>query len=458
VLRVLALLALVGGIVVVAITLTGGDEEAYEVTARFENASQLVGGERIVVAGVEVGLVRDIELASNGEALVSFDVDPDYAPLPRGTIARVRTYSLAGVANRQVELAIPPENLAGVPIPDGGELSQAETVSEVDIDQILNTLDAETIADFKKVVKGFELSYAGIGKQANEGIRYLNPVLSVSRQVFSELDRDERALEELIVDTDQLAGVLAERSPDISELVHNLNLSMNAIADQRTALTESITKLPDFMRTFNTAAMNIRFALDDLDPLVTASRPVAIKLGPFFESFRSAAEDLAPTVEALDEVTLAEGPDNDLVDLTNLQVPFAEIAVGPVMRNGELRDGSLPETAEGLAGTLDSLAFLRAYTPELLGWFNDFGTSGTIDSNGGLGRIAAGLNQFSASQPGFPEIFGLPQTPAQTLANLDVDNLERCPGANERDPGDGSIPFMDTGGLDCDPTQGVPGP
>jgi hypothetical protein len=32
----------------------------------------------------------------------------------------------------------------------------------------------------------------------------------------------------------------------------------------------------------------------------------------------------------------------------------------------------------------------------------------------------------------------------------------RCPGADERDPGDGSTPFV-TAGFDCDPTQVPPG-
>jgi hypothetical protein len=46
----------------------------------------------------------------------------------------------------------------------------------------------------------------------------------------------------------------------------------------------------------------------------------------------------------------------------------------------------------------------------------------------------------------------------QLFASFDLDNLERCPGANERNPGDGSTPFTDNGTLDCDPSQVPPGP
>ena len=36
--------------------------------------------------------------------------------------------------------------------------------------------------------------------------------------------------------------------------------------------------------------------------------------------------------------------------------------------------------------------------------------------------------------------------------------LKRCPGAASQYPPDGSAPFLDTGGLDCQPSEVPPGP
>ncbi len=111
-------------------------------TAKFENASQLVGGEQVVVAGVPAGKVNDIELGSNGEALVTFTVDEAYAPLERGTTATVRSFSLSGIANRQVQLTLPPgPGRRAARSPTAATMDQSETVSEVDLDQIFNTLE-----------------------------------------------------------------------------------------------------------------------------------------------------------------------------------------------------------------------------------------------------------------------------------------------------------------------------
>ncbi len=69
---------------------------------------------------------------------------------------------------------------------------------------------------------------------------------------------------------------------------------MGALGRQKEALARPVGELPDFMRSFNTTAVNLRAALDDLDPLVDASKPVAVKLRPFFREFRGAATTPVP--------------------------------------------------------------------------------------------------------------------------------------------------------------------
>jgi phospholipid/cholesterol/gamma-HCH transport system substrate-binding protein len=452
----IAIGGLIGAILVVVLLLSGNGEP-YKVTAEFENASQLVTGNEVVVGGTAVGSVETIELGPNGQALVTFSLDDGYTPLREGTHATVRSFSLSGIANRQIQLTLPPDGEGGAEIPDGGTLTQADTTSAVDLDHIFNMLDDETVADLKKVIRGFALSGEGVGEQANRGFYYLNPFLSTSRRLFAELTRDERALEQLIVDGSQLSGALAARRDDVSALVGNLNRMMGALGRQRSSLAEAVRRLPPFMRDFNTTAVNLRSTLDDVDPLVDASKPVARQLRPFFAEFRAAAANLVPTIRDLDTVIKRPGADNDLVDLTRLQPPLAKIALGPVNRNGQRRQGAFPESVQSLEDSLQQLAFFRAYSPELAGWFDDFGHSGVTDANGGIGRIGTTFNSFSISpNTGLPDILGL-QTSEEIEQALNTGNTRRCPGSNERPAPDGSNPFTDGGTLNCDPSQIPPG-
>jgi phospholipid/cholesterol/gamma-HCH transport system substrate-binding protein len=482
--RIAALIALAIAVVAVVMLLGGGGGEEYEVTAEFENAGQLVNGNEVVVGGTPVGTVSEIELGPDGQALVSFTVQEEFAPLRRGTTATVRSPSLSQIAGRQVQLTLPPSSAGGEEIDSGEHLSQSETVSAVDLDQIFNTLSPKTIRDFKHVIQGFEISYQGVEREANKGVRYLNPFLSTSRQVLGELSADQRALENLIVDAAKLSGAVAERAPDVSALVGNLNQMMGALGARRAELAESIAKLPAFMRDANTTFVNLRAALDDVDPLVDASKPVAVRLRPFLGLLRAAAEDAVPTIRDLDAILKRPGADNDLVELTLAQPKLTRRALGqgspdcgadPAEDYEDAADqdftqGAFGESVCALRNSLPQLSFFRAYSPELVGWFDGFSHSGVIDANGGAARVEAIFNTFTVSDTTGLPIIGSPLTSlAENLGSVTTGALRKCPGANERplgaaDPADDSVPFTDGGALtdgtpgDCDPSIVQQGP
>ncbi|MET0729592.1 MAG: hypothetical protein ABWZ03_00240, partial [Solirubrobacterales bacterium] len=248
------------------------------------------------------------------------------------------------------------------------------------------------------------------------------------------------------------------------------------------SLASAVTQLPDFMRQFDTTAVNLRAALDDVQPLINATRPVAQKLQPFTKRLRGFARDSVPTVQGLSGIIKAPGAANDLIELTRLQDPLAEIGVGPVNRHGSSRPGALPASADSLEDSLDQVSTLRAYSPDLTGWFDDFGHSGFPDAFGGIGRISTTLNTFSVGAPSSgvpcnsllgvltatPGIPGFDQLRSQIgqlcqplsgsdlLSGMGIKYLERCPGSNER--GLTSDQLTQGGRIDCNPDQVPVGP
>jgi hypothetical protein len=159
----------IAALVVAYVLLFGGSE--YTITAEFQNAAQLVPGSQVVVAGVPTGSVKDIALGDHGQALVTFTVSDPYVPLRQGTTATIRSYSLSGIANRQIQLDLPPTSQAGSELPSGSVLPESQTVSEVDLDQLFNTLNANTIKNFKHVIEGF----ASVGGPRRPLGRHLGP-------------------------------------------------------------------------------------------------------------------------------------------------------------------------------------------------------------------------------------------------------------------------------------------
>ena len=150
------------------------------------------------------------------------------------------------------------------------------------------------------------------------------------------------------------------------------------------------------MRRANTTFVNLRAALDDLDPLVDDSKPVAKKLRPFLAELRPLARDARPTFNDLsdDRQPPRRRQRPDRADAT-LQPPLRDVTTREVKANGKERDGAFPASQDALKGNTPEFAFFRPYTPDLLGWFDDFSHSGIYDALGAASRVGIHANAFA---------------------------------------------------------------
>ena len=330
--RVAAVGALIAAVVLVALVLFGnGGAGGYKVHARFLNAGQLVKGNPVQVGGVPVGSVKGIKITDDGHADIELSIDGDHSPLRRGTRAEIRQFSQSGLANRYVDLKLPPDT--DNTIPDGGVIDTDSTVTQVDLDELYNTLDPETRKSLQGFFQHSADQWRGREREANVGFQYLNPALSTSSRLFNELTKDTPVLEHFLVDSSRMVTALADRRDDLANLIGNLNTTTRALGSQKEALAESIGRLPPFMRRANTTFVDLRSTLNEVDPLVEASKPVAKRLQPFLSQARAFAADAEPTVRDLSITIRKPGGSNDLINLLHSFPPLAEIATATKQRD-----------------------------------------------------------------------------------------------------------------------------
>jgi phospholipid/cholesterol/gamma-HCH transport system substrate-binding protein len=407
----------------------------------FLDGGQLVEGNEVKVAGATVGTVQEIDVTPDGLAEVAFEIDDDeYAPLREGTEAIVKPSSLSGIANRFIDLHLGPDG--GTEIDDGGRIGPDRTRTAVELDEVFDLFGEDTRKAVKDLFEGSATSLRGRGRELRRGIRYLNPALSTGSRLFEELTRDEALLKRFLVDSSQLVTALADRREDLRGVVSNLGTTFGALGSQQDALAESIVLLPPFMRRANTTFVNLRAALEDVDPLVDAAKPAVRRLGPFLDQARLFVRDGEPTITDLSRTIRRAGPTNDLVELIRSFPPLARTAIDPREVNGAERRGAFPETADALRAAAPTIALGRAYTPDFVGWLDDFSTTGAYDA----------LGNFSRAWINLPEAFYGPSPK--------VGQFRRCPGANEEAAPDGSnvLSAEEQAALDCDGSQRSVGP
>jgi phospholipid/cholesterol/gamma-HCH transport system substrate-binding protein len=477
--RVAAIAAVVIALVAVGIIVLSSGS-TYQVRAVFQNASQIVSGDQVEVAGNPIGTVSNIALTRNGEAQLTLSIsNKAFDPLRRGTQATIRELSLSGIASRYVSLTPGPVNHAA--IADHGVIPTSDTTSEVDLDEIFDTLNGPTLKGLQDLFQGSASQYKGSGKLAQQALQYLNPAVAASSMLFRELNRDTGKFTNFIVKTSNLVSDVATRSSDLSGLVSHLSTTTQALAAQRTNLASSLQQLPPFMRLANTTFVNLRSALDDLKPLVDDSKPVAPKLEKLLVQLRPLARNSVPTLNDLSSIISRPGPANDLIDLTKLGVPLEAATVENINANGKVRAGAFPQSTTALNDSTPELATARPYAVDLTGWFEGYSHPGTVDANGGASRIAVvvglgsiengalnllpayttpacraidafgnatGLTGLTGVADSVCSVAGAAGATNSSQGVLVTGQYNRCPGSMER----GALYYPESG-FPCDPSE-----
>jgi phospholipid/cholesterol/gamma-HCH transport system substrate-binding protein len=447
--RVAGVVAIVGAIVLAGALLFWDSGGGYTVHARFTNAGQLVKGNLVEVGGVKAGTVTGFRVTQDGQVEVDMHINEEHAPLRVGTTATIRQNSQSSTAGRYIELFLPSEDKAGGTIPDGGVMGVDRTTSTVELDQLFNTLDPPTRKSLQQLYAGLNQAYTGQGERANAGLKYLSPQLATTTRVFEELRHDPQVLERFLVDSSRLVTTLASRRDDLASLIRNLSTTTRALSSDRAALAEVLDRFPGFMRQANTTYVDLRGTLDELDPFVEASKPVARRLRPYLAELRPFARDARPTVRDLSAIVRRPGADNDLLELQRSYPALADITLETKNRSidfgtgarslGRTR-GAFPELASALAGSTPIIAHGRPYTPDFVGWMDDFSHTGGYDANGSFSRTQTLLNAFSPSDGSgaVPALLPLADR-ADVLNNFTrTKQVKRCPGASEEPAPDGS--------------------
>jgi len=483
--RVAALAAVGIAVLVVAVILLSGGT-SYQVRLVFQDASQIVKGDQVQVAGNSIGSVSSIALTQNGQAQLTININNStYVPLHQGTEATVRLTSLSGIANRYIDLRLGPGTAPK--IPSGGVISTSDTTSAVDIDELFNTLNPPTLKGLQNLIQGAGSQFAGKGAAAQAAWAYLNPAVASSSTLFQELNRNDGGdFTNFVVQSSKLLGTIATRSSALTSLVKNLGTTTEALASQQKALGQSIQRLPQFMALADTTFVNLRNALDDLTPLVNVSKPVAPKLQKFLAQLEPLAKNAVPTVRDLANIICSRGSkpcspstpgQNDLIQLLELSVKLANVTCGTssaasncngtLQANGAQRLGAFPQSTIALNDSTPELATARPYAVDLTGWFEGYSHPGTIDANGGASRIAPVIGVGSVEngslnllpsflQPVLRQVlaFGGSGTGTGTGTSTSSSGLltsgqgDRCPGSMER----GSVWYPESG-FPCDPSE-----
>jgi phospholipid/cholesterol/gamma-HCH transport system substrate-binding protein len=443
--RIATIAALAVAVIVLAVIFfRGGGGHKY--TLVFQNAGQLVADNQVLIGGAPAGTVESIGLTDDNLAEVKVEVDQE---LHEGTTAAIRATSLSGVANHYVSISPGPNSSPA--LDDGAELGLSSTTTPVDIDQFFNTFPPRVREGLANFIKGNATSYSGQGKNANEAFKYFGAALNRTGAFARELSADQRLLSRFVVSSSRLTTAVAGRGEQLSSAISNADTAFDAIAGQNEAFDATLRELPPVLRQSNTTFVNLRAALDDLEPLVETAKPATKELAPFLAELRPVFQKLVPFVRNLRLTVSRPGKGNDAADL---------LATLPQVQR--LTSKAFPHAEAGIRAFQPNLNFIRAYTPDLFNGIGKFGQiAGYYDGNGHYVRAATAAQNLFRYDSATSELKPIKKEQQYEPFGSSIHTHRRCPGGATQPAPDGSNPWVggqSVSSSECNPADVPPGP
>jgi len=238
------------GVLVVTIgNLSFGATKEYK--AVFSDATGVVNGDDVRVAGVKVGTVKDVEIHDRTKALVTFDVAEDH-DVTESTFATVRYRNLVG--QRYIALT---QGVGGPSIlREGATIPLQRTAPALDLTLLFN---------------GFKPLFEALTPSDVNQLAY---------EIITVFQGEGGTMESLLAHTASVTTELASRDQVIGELIDNLNDVMATLGNRDTQLSNLLIRLREFIGGLSKDREAILGSLDSVSALAVETSDLVTGIRP----------------------------------------------------------------------------------------------------------------------------------------------------------------------------------
>ena len=225
-------------------------------SARFSDASGLITGSDVRIAGVRVGQVQDVVVADRNQAEVSFTLE-EGKKLPVGATLAIKYKNLIGQRFLEITRGNGP---VGATLPPGGVIPLAQTKPPLDLTVVFN--------GFKPLFQALspndvnQLSFEIIQVLQGEGSNIGNLLARTASLTSTIADRDA-VIGSLVNNLNTVLDTVNVRDENLSGLIVSLQQLTTGLAQDRTAIGASFAPIADLTRTTAGLINDIRPPVQD---------------------------------------------------------------------------------------------------------------------------------------------------------------------------------------------------
>jgi phospholipid/cholesterol/gamma-HCH transport system substrate-binding protein len=236
----------------------------------------------------------------NGHAVVEMNIKRKYAPIYENASILLRPKT--GLKDMVLELD-PGDRSAGE-LHEGGHVQLANTLPDVNTDEILSKLDSDTRAYLRVLLSaGSEAltdpaTYQRQSASADlrETLKRFEPTARDTRKITLELAKRRRNVRHVIHNFQELATEVGRKDSQLAGLVDSSNANFEALASQEQNLSASVRLLPSTLGQTDTTLRKASRLAAELGPTLQSLRPAARALGPSLRATRPFLRQSTPII------------------------------------------------------------------------------------------------------------------------------------------------------------------
>jgi phospholipid/cholesterol/gamma-HCH transport system substrate-binding protein len=212
-------------------------------SARFTDATLVLAGDDVRIAGVKVGQVTDVKIVDRRQAQIDFEVDSGRT-LPADVTAQIKYRNLVGQRYIALDQGI---GDGSRPLKPGATIPLDHTKPALDLDELFN---------------GFKPLFAA-----------LNPddVNKLSYEIIQVMQGEGGTIDSLLAHTATLTTTIAQKDQVIGQVIDNLNSVLDTVNAHTPQLSDLIVKLQQLVSGLAQDRKPIGNAIDALGGLATTT-------------------------------------------------------------------------------------------------------------------------------------------------------------------------------------------
>ena len=266
----------------------------YTVKAELLTAQAVVPGQgqTVNIAGVKVGDIGSVEL-EDGRAVVEMKIRRKHAPIYKDASILLRPKT--GLKDMFLELD--PGNRPAGELEEGHRIPVANTIPDVNPDEILASLDGDT-RDYLRVLlsAGAEGLEGDAPTELRQTLKRFEPLARDTRKATQLLAKRRRNIQRSISNFQELATELGSKDRDLAALVDSANANFEAIAAQDDNLREALRLFPGALEETRSTLADLGSLAGDLGPALSKLRPGARALAPSLRESRPFLRTTTPVI------------------------------------------------------------------------------------------------------------------------------------------------------------------